>query len=431
MKKAEILYLIDKLANEAVVKKNANELIIHILNNSSSLFKYNRSLILNRKSLSILGISGEDRVNSDSEYSNDISFLFKHFSEKINEPFILNCDILSNPEKYSLNIIAHKKVKDFYQSKFKNHSFLVIPLTHPISNKSFYWIIEFFDTKNELVLKEELLYFAILATRYKSELFLRFTQKKASKNKKYLGILLLPLILFSFIYYYFNETISVEFKVIPKNKKVNYSRFNQTIKKVYFETGEGIKKGDLILEYENDELLLELSILENNKEKILIEKTHIISSANKNPEDLKRVALLDINILILDEEVLKIKQILSYNKIYAKQDGFIFFVNENLLGKSVRIGEKIFEIYKKNPTLVEIFINEEFADKLKNDLEINIYPRISPDFEMKCKVLDISLLPSYKINDKQFYKIKAEPLDKNNLLLPEMTGIAKIKILDP
>ena len=432
MTKSELLLIINQLAAGATTKLTLQKLLSYIVNQSDKIALYDRSTIIQTSNNKICSINGEHIINNNSEYCQNILFLIKHFSKQdLKRPLLLNNKIINNPNDYDLDIICFEEFKKAYINNFNNHSFLFIPLIHPLSKNTFLWVIEFFEIKDDIYLKNNLIHFALLANRYKAEVFLRFMQKKQFNWSLYIKLLILiPFFIIAFLSINFitDNTKSLKFKVFPQNKSVNYSRYSRKVNKTFFSSGDKVEKGEIVLEFNNEEQFLKLSELKNQKTKILLEKNIIISEAKSKPEQLKTISLLDINLKIIEERIKYINYTLKTSITKAEQNGYIFFENDYTQGKTLKIGEKIYEIYKKKPVFIEIYLDEEFGKILNESLEVYLYPKISPDKPIICDIENISQIPNKKIKDNMFYTIKVLPLSGNKLL-PAMTGIAKVTVI--
>lgn len=115
--------------------------------------------------------------------------------------------------------------------------------------------------------------------------------------------------------------------------------------------------------------------------------------------------------------------------IKAPADGILSLTDgraELLAGKSIRTGDKIFEILGGEGTIAEILVSERDGSVLYKDMSVELFLYTAPEKAIPVKILDVSHYPELTEQKMYCYKIRTElPEDKKDLRLG-MRGIAKI-----
>ncbi len=236
------------------------------------------------------------------------------------------------------------------------------------------------------------------------------------------------------------------------------------IKKIYFETGESIKKGSLLIEIDKKKLENRLKNIEISLDEIKVEreklkiKTRILNEKieflKRQYERFKRLRVknaisgekLESEKLSLDEAlsskdeikktlnslILKEKKLLNekdYIDLQISDFEIVFPVEGEILEKFVNEGEYVFtgtplfDIYKKESLHIEVFLEEKELGKLKLNEEVKIVMDGAQEIPLKGKIVyfgkKAEFSPKYIVSEKErkelLYYVKIKVLNHKEL----------------
>ena len=142
--RVNILSSIIRLGHESFKKNDLAAKAVHILNNSKLVSNYDRSCLIDNRGVfpKIIGVTGEESVNQNSEYVLLIKDLIFPILPSINKLSELSSEFikaLPNSDKIAL-------LYEKYLSINSGATVLLIPMMPPEGGaESFMWIIEYFS----------------------------------------------------------------------------------------------------------------------------------------------------------------------------------------------------------------------------------------------------------------------------------------------
>jgi multidrug resistance efflux pump len=417
---------ITRLGHEAFSKNNIPELWLHILNNSTIFMPYNRCCLVDLRSGSpeIVGISGQSTPNKKSEYSQKVIELLKPFSQ-IRDPLFVE---------------AGHDVPEATLKYFKDSSLMLVPI-HSIQEPEktdFVWLVEL---SPELKSENTLNLFFLLGKRYGEAIcylsaskdignsWFKTLKYKLSGKSRIIYLSALVILVLALIFWKIPSKASCDFVIIPEQKNIVYAPFAGTVDEVFFEAGDQLSKDSVVLNYNTEELNFDLAVARKKLEQILAEIDLTKANSFSDNEYLGNIKILELK---KDQEKARINKILWYlqkSKLKSPATGNIVINDrQDLLGKNIQAGEKLFEILSNQKLQAEIYLNEKEAGVLtsKDQLKAMLYPNSTPEKTLYAKIISISPVPLPRKNNQYAYRIKAELPDENQSLHSGMRGTAII-----
>jgi len=166
------------------------------------------------------------------------------------------------------------------------------------------------------------------------------------------------------------------------------SEIDAVIKSLPFKEGRFIKKGDLIVQLDDEQLTAEFARAEAlyiqgqaryNRVKILVEKN--LSSTQELDDALAGLKVAEANLEYSSAR-------LSKTKILAPFDGIIG-TRKVSVGAFIRKGQIITELANLNRVRVLFSVPERYLAVLKTNSQIVIYTSVYPGYEVKGKIIAI------------------------------------------
>lgn len=316
----------------------------------------------------------------------------------------------------------------------ENSVYLACKLESPVSSEekfTFIWFLEYENEIPDFVRNTAKLMGKSIAETLS---LLKFSGKNKqriyhniSKKSRYIiaGVLFL-LCLFIPV----RENTNAEFMLKPDNISAAYAWFDGQIAQCLKQEGEYVRKGEIIARYDTAKLEYQLanarSALLEAQADLELEQQNSFTDENK----LGKVKLLRAKCDTMQVAVKEAQWFLDHSAIRSPSDGILSLTDERaeqLSGKAVRTGDKLFEIYAKNKIIAEIMVNEHDASILHKNLSVNLYLYTSPENGINAEVIDIAQYPKLTEQNTYCYPVTAslENSDKTDLRFG-MRGIAKL-----
>ena len=248
----------------------------------------------------------------------------------------------------------------------------------------------------------------------------------AKKRWLWIGIVM---ILTTVMFIRVPESVNAEFTLKAPQITAAYAWFDGPIAKCLKQDGEYVSAGEVIAEYETEQLHYRLdmakSALRECKAELALEEQKSFTDSSK----LGVVELLKAKCRSLQIAVDEAQWYLDHAKIKAPASGILALSDgraELLSGRTVRTGDKLFEIFGGNDFIAEILVNERDASVLAKDMKIQLFLYTSPEKGIAAEILEVSHYPELTEQKTYCYKIRgALSAEKSGLRLG-MRGIAKI-----
>ncbi len=240
------------------------------------------------------------------------------------------------------------------------------------------------------------------------------------------------------------ERVTTEFELIAPEIKTVYAPFDGPIAKccradgvTLWKNGDFVRKGDIIAVYDEEQLDYRLKAAEAAVSEIQAELDLKLRDFDKT-ESRGEVKLLKAKLKSAQVAVEEAKWYKNQIQLTAPIDGILQLAEpraENLIGKAVRTGDKLFDILSdmrpngKRGLDVKVPVNERDSSiLLKKPDSIVLFLHTSPDTPIYAKVREISPAPELTEQRTYCYNMLAELAEADvRDLKYGMRGIARIE----
>ena len=385
-------------------KETLDATVVHILNNTRSLIKYDRSTLIDMSNLRILGVCNQHSTSQSSEYAMNIKKVAKLFINNKSIKYVTPEEIA----KLNADSSTLKALKYFEDQK---DNILLIPLIKPHEDKQYLWVVEFFQPMD----KNSIHVLSLLSKHYSEALWYHDKPtniiKNIIKNKKYfspfkvLGYLTILFIIVCF--FKISQNVSSTFELIPEEKLIEYAPYDGRIERVNFKDGDSVKTGDSILQYDIKGMMFDMNSARNKYNEITAELSWVKQKSFSEHTELGKIKILDLKKNNEQIAIDKLQWFLSKSDMLAKMDGVLVLNDiDELEGKMVSEGEPLFEIVTSKNLQAEVYINESDASVLTKNTKITLYLHSRPETPIRGKIISISPKPMLTKTNQFCYIVK-------------------------
>ena len=127
--------------------------------------------------------------------------------------------------------------------------------------------------------------------------------------------------------------------------------------------------------------------------------------------------------------VLEAQWYLEHARIKAPADGILALADgraEQLAGKAVRTGDKLFEVFGGSDMVAEIPVNERDASVLRREFRVTLFLHTAPEDAIPAEILEISHYPELTEQKTYCYKVRVRLPEDSAGLRYGMRGIARL-----
>jgi hypothetical protein len=420
-----------RLGHEAFAKGDLHSASLHILNNSGMLLKHGRACIARSKSNSVKieAVSGQENVNHNSEYCVEMTDMLEELSD-IDKIVLLDDDFF---EQFKGNEKLEKAAAYF---KENGETIVLVPLLKPgdeSGDDKIFWVVEFYEKPSPASMniinllsmhyREALWYYSLDGKNIFSKLL---RGHKYFSVRKVLAYLLIAFLIVCF--FRISQNAAADFELIPYDEDVKYAPYAGIIESVSFKNGQEIKKGDIILKYDIQELSYRLMEAKTQHDEISAELDWVKQQSFSDKEQLGRVKILALKLQEKKIEIEKTQWFLDRAELKADISGILVLnESEKWKGKAVRAGEKLFEIIPPGKIDAEVMLNEKDASVLGPKTRISLYLHSMPEIPITGKIISVSPMPVLTDTGQFSYIIKMK-LDKVRPgFIVGMRGVARVR----
>ena len=225
------------------------------------------------------------------------------------------------------------------------------------------------------------------------------------------------------------ESTTAEFTLKAPEITSAYAWFDGPIAVCRMQDGDTVKKGEIVAEYDSAQLNYRLTSAQNALREIEAELTLEQQNAFSDEERLGRVKLLEARRDTMRVAVQEAQWFLDHARIAAPADGILALADgraEQLAGKAVRTGDKLFEIYGGRGMVAEIPVNEHDASILRKAFHTTLFLHTAPETAIAVELLEISHYPELTEQKTYCYKVRVRLPETSEGLRYGMRGIARL-----
>jgi hypothetical protein len=423
-----------RLGHESFEKPNLEQLASHIVNNSRLVAGYDRATLVDMRGKwpRLTAIAGQAEVNSNSEFTQNLTNLIQPFSD------LKDVATVSNELLDELN--AKKGAYEAF-TYFESYSdtIILIPLRSKTSRKDnglFIWVVEFFSRQDKNVAGllpllaqhyNEALWYILKPERRAFASLISGSRKKISIPKLLLAAaIIIPLLL---LIIPIKQNIAADFEIIPEHDNYYYAPYDGVIAHSNLPRGSKVKPGDPIIVYDTEELSFRLADAQKSYDEISAE---LETTQRRSFNDISLRSKVQLLELKKDKAAIQIRKnrwLLSRSVVKSEHDGILDIGERSQLdGRAVRSGEKLFEVLSTSDLMAEVRLKEGNASVLNDQkqLAITLYLHNRPEMPINGKIISISPKPVLMENKSYCYLIKFALAEKQPGIICGMRGIARV-----
>lgn len=225
------------------------------------------------------------------------------------------------------------------------------------------------------------------------------------------------------------ENAAAQFALAAENITSGYAPFEGSVEKCLVQDGVPVKKNDPVLILDRSMLLYKLENARANLREIEAELALARQNAFTDQNKLAQADILEIRCSIARVAVSEAEHQLRQTTISAPADGVLSLQGgraEQLAGKSVRTGEKLFEIFSSGNMVAEIEVNERDASILQELQAVSLYLHTAPEKAIPAEIVEIARYPELTAQRTFCYKVRCRILSDVRELRYGMRGVARL-----
>lgn len=247
---------------------------------------------------------------------------------------------------------------------------------------------------------------------------------KIKKKRVWLTALVLLAVLFIPV----PDGANAEFTLKAPGVTAVYAWFDGPIAQCLKEDGDRVSKGDVIVKYDVSQQKFRYDTVQGQIRELVSELNLEQQNAFADESKLGKVELLKARLETLHVSEAEAKWFLDHSVLTAGSDGILSLTDgraENLVGKAVHTGDKIFEVMSTNGMSAEIFVSEKDASILNHLKKVTLFLYAEPERAIPVRIIDVSKYPELTDQRTYCYCVRVELPESAKYHLG-MRGIAKL-----
>lgn len=418
--KAKTFALIIKFGHDLFEKKDMQSAAASAVNDSHILLGFRSSALYrlhDNKKINVLGQFAQAEINEHSA------------------AVLAQKELIKNTEFNAQGFAVIEKDKLPAALSENEASFLICKLLPPASTHlegAYIWVLEYEkEITSNVITMAQLLGRSIAEALSLTESSTTIKRWKFSRIAGIFFKIIIPLLLLAAAMFIpVQESTTAEFMLKAPEITAAYSKFDGNIAQCLKQDGEYVKKGEVIARFDTAELQYRLA----NAQSALKEAEADLELAQQNAftdeKNLGKIKLMQARCKILEVSVKEAKWFLQNSEIKSPADGILVLTDERaeqLIGKSVRIGDKLFDIYGGKGMIAEVMVNERDSSILQTSFNSELFLHTAPEKGLLGEIVSVSQYPI--LNEQKSYcypiRIKLAENEKSQLRFG-MRGIAKL-----
>ena len=392
-----------KLKSEAYKLESAQELAIFACNSPHQLHRYFQSISWHRNKLNkieVIAVSGISMVEKNAPI---VRFIVKLIRTALS---------FENKEKallFTPDAIKHKDLKKDWDSFLppycqwlpytKNghtEAGLLIFHEQPVTTDCHKLFVPLSRTFEHV-------WYSFPENRKKQfGLTARFTRSSLQKILILLaiaGLLCIPV----------RESALAPSSVVATKPTIVSSSISGVIRDIHVPPNEFVKRGDLLVSLDSDQLVSDLEIA---RKELASAKTELLIASQRsfNQEDARaEVNLLQSKAESAELNVQRAQSLLNRSKIYAEEDGLAIYTDKyEFLGQSVTVGQRIMLLADVNAVEIDIYMPVGDTIDFEVGDEVLLFLNTDPTKPIKAKLRQTSYEPRSRENGDYVFQLKAQ-----------------------
>lgn len=225
------------------------------------------------------------------------------------------------------------------------------------------------------------------------------------------------------------EKTTAEFTLKAPEITGVYAWFDGLMARCLKQDGDTVGRGEVIAEYDTAQLQYRLGVARSALREVEAELALEQQNAFTDQEKLGKVKLLEARCGTMRVSVEEAEWYLAHSKLTAPKPGILALTDgraEQLAGKAVRTGDKLFEVFSGSGMIAEIPVNERDASVLRGELNATLFLHTAPETAIPVRILEISRYPELTEQRTYCYTVRAELPEGMTDLRYGMRGIAQL-----
>lgn len=226
------------------------------------------------------------------------------------------------------------------------------------------------------------------------------------------------------------DSSTAEFMLKAPDITASYAWFDSPVAKCLKQDGEFVRRGEVIVQFDTAERKYRLTQAEAELKEAAAELDLAAQTAFTDESKLGNVKLLKARCNVLQVAVNEAKWYLAHSEIRAEKDGILVLTDgraEQLTGKAVRAGDKLFEIYGGKGMVAEIMVNERDSSILHDKIQAELFLHTAPEKGISGKTFFVAQYPVLNEQNLYCYKVLVKlPETSEEGLRFGMRGVAKL-----
>ena len=226
------------------------------------------------------------------------------------------------------------------------------------------------------------------------------------------------------------ESETAEFALKSQNITAAYAWFDGHLAQCLKQDGDRVRKGEPVIRYDIAQKQYQyesaVAALREAEENFQLEMQDAFTDEKK----LGKTRLLKARCAALQVAVKEAEWFLKHAEIAAPADGVLALADgraEMLVGKAVRTGDKLFEIFNTAGMIAEIQVNERNSSILQKKFTVELFLHTAPEKMIPAEVIDISSYPELTEQKSYCYPVRVKiPAENAQQLRFGMRGVAKL-----
>lgn len=215
-----------------------------------------------------------------------------------------------------------------------------------------------------------------------------------------LGLLFIPVPMTSF----------APFEVIAREPALVTAPIDGAISEVVAIPNRQVKKGDLLFRFDDTVLISEAGIAE---QRVLVAEAKLTTAENGAPTDLdakRSLGELQAEVDLAHAERDYAVSLLNRSIVRAPSNGVLIYASKNdLIGKTVRVGEKIMEVANPSDVAYRIDLAVQDSISLNRDSRVKFFFDADPLYPRRGALYEMSYHATEKPGGLLAYSLKAKP----------------------
>lgn len=226
-----------------------------------------------------------------------------------------------------------------------------------------------------------------------------------SSRNKWIAALLIGLILCIPV----KESSLAPASIVASKPSVISSSINGVVQDIHVQPNQLVKKGDLLVSLDADQLLNDLDIAKKELKSVKTELLIASQRAFSDEEARGEVSLLQSRVESAELNVDRTQQLLDRSRIYADVDGLAIYTDKyEFLGQQVNIGKRIMLLADVNSIEVDIYMPVGDTIDFNVDDDVLLFLNTDPTNPVKASLRQTSFEPRTRDNGDYVFSLKAK-----------------------